>query len=160
MGSKITQYTSISTANPSETSLIDVSEFLPNSSYDTRKMSLGQLIDYVNPIPYPSMTFVLSNISGISLTLTMIKNTIGGSNPTVSVFVTQGGASIFTISHSSFTNVSSEYIISHSGTAKTNDSYACFYNTTNGQLTFRTFTGGVDSVNAMNQVVITYYKLN
>jgi len=160
MGEKITQYTSISTPNPSETSLIDVSEFLPNSTFDTRKMSLGQLIDYVNPIPYPSMTFVLSNITGINLTLTMIKNTIGGSNPTVSVFVTQAGASIFTISHSSFTNVSSEYIISHSGTAKTNDSYACFYNTTNGQLTFRTFTGGVDSVNAMNQVVITYYKLN
>jgi len=160
MGEKITQYTSISTPNPSETSLIDVSEFLPNSTFDTRKMSLGQLIDYVNPIPYPSMTFVLSNITSQNLTLTMIKNTIGGSTPTVSVFVTQGGASIFTISHSSFTNVSSEYIISHSGTAKTNDSYACFYNTTNGQLTFRTFTGGVDSVNAMNQVVITYYKLN
>ena len=160
MGEKITQYTSISTPNPSETSLIDVSEFLPNSTFDTRKMSLGQLIDYVNPIPYPSMTFVLSNITSQNLTLTMIKNTIGGSTPTVSVFVTQGGASIFTISHSSFTNVSSEYIISHSGTAKTNDSYACFYNTTNGQLTFRTFTGGVDNVNAMNQVVITYYKLN
>ena len=160
MGEKISLYTSISTPNPNEISLIDVSEFLANNTYSTRKMSLGPLIDYVNPIPFPSMTFVLSNITSQNLTLTMIKNTIGGSNPTVSVFVTQGGASIFTISHSSFTNVSSEYIISHSGTAKTNDSYACFYNTTNGQLTFRTFTGGVDSVNAMNQVVITYYKLN
>ena len=160
MGEKISLYTSISTPNPNEISLIDVSEFLANNTYSTRKMSLGQLIDYINPIPYPSMTFVLSNITSQNLTLTMIKNTIGGSTPTVSVFVTQGGASIFTISHSSFTNVSSEYIISHSGTAKTNDSYACFYNTTNGQLTFRTFTGDVDSVNAMNQVVITYYKLN
>ena len=54
MGEKITDYSSISTTNPNKLSLIDVSELLGNSTYDTRSMSLEKLANYINPIPYPS----------------------------------------------------------------------------------------------------------
>lgn len=161
MGQKITNYSSVSSNTPNKLSLIDVSELLPTNVFDTRKMTLQQLINYVNPIPYPSMTFVLSNITLNSVTLTLIKNTIGGSTPTVSVFILQSGASsIYTISHSSFTNTSSEYIIVHSGTSNTANGRACVYNNNNGQLDVRFFTDNTESINAMKQVVITYYKLN
>jgi hypothetical protein len=159
MGDKITDYSSISTTNPNKLSLIDVSELLPTNVFDTRSMSLQALANYINPIPYPSMTIVLSGFGVQTFSFSVVKNTIGNTqNLTGSVFVTQGGFQIYTISHPNFTTTNC--IITHSGTSNLDKSYSNIYNTTNGQLNIRNFVDGVDSITAMSQVVITFYKTN
>lgn len=159
MGEKITDYSSISTTNPNKLSLIDVSELLPTNVFDTRSMSLQALANYINPIPYPSMTIVLSGFGVQTFSFSVVKNTIGNTqNLTGSVFVTQAGFQIYTISHPNFTTTNC--IITHSGTSNLDNSYSNIYNTTNGQLNIRNFANGVDAISAMNQVVITFYKTN
>jgi hypothetical protein len=159
MGEKITDYSSISTTNPNKLSLIDVSELLGNSTYDTRSMSLEKLANYINPIPYPSMTIVLSGFASVYFDIAVVKNTIGNNTlPTGLVTVTQAGFQVYTINHVNFTTTNC--IITHSGTANLSNSYSNVFNTTNGQLTIRNYTNGVDTLNAMSQVVITFYKTN
>ena len=159
MGQKITDYSSVSSANPDKLSLLDISELLPNNTFSTRKMSLQQLINYVNPIPYPSMTIVLSNFASVSFDFVVIKNNIGNyTTPTGLVTVTQAGFQIYTINHPNFTTANC--IITHSGTQNLANSYSNVFNTTDGQITIRNFTNGVDTLNAMKQVVITFYKTN
>lgn len=157
---KITEYTTVSSNTPSTLSLIDISEKLPNDTFDTRKMSLQQLINYINPIPFPCMTIVLSNFVSQGFTSTVVKNTIGNTSTAVTntVFVTQGGFQIYSISHPNFTI--DNCIITHSGIATNSNSYANVFNTTNGKLDIRNYTDNVDSLNAMKQVVITFYKTN
>jgi hypothetical protein len=160
MGEKITDYSSISTTNPNKLSLIDVSELLGNSTYDTRSMSLEKLANYINPIPYPSMTIVLSGFVSQNFNILVVKNTIGFTqNPVVGmVTVTQAGFQVYTLSHPNFTTANC--IITHSGTANLANSYTNFYNTSDAQISFRNFTDGVDNLNAMSQVVVTFYKTN
>lgn len=156
MGEKITQYTSISTPNPSETSLIDVSEFLPNSTFDTRKMSLGQLIDYVNPIPYPCITVAINALNTGTATINVLKNTIDTTNPTL----TKIGGGNYKVSHSSFSTNSTLCVIQSSGTSYTGGGQFFLYTQTTGEIMFYTMISGVADDTAMKQILITYYKLN
>jgi hypothetical protein len=159
MGQKITDYSSVSSANPDKLSLVDISELLPNTTFSSRKMSLQQLINYINPIPYPSMTVMLSGFGVQTFSYSILKNTIGNIQAlTGSVFVTQGGFQIYTISHPNFTTANC--IITHSGTSNLEKSYSNIYNTTDGQLSIRNFADGVDAITAMKQVIITFYKTN
>lgn len=159
MSKKITDYTTVSTLNPNKLSLVDISELLANNTFDSRKITLEALSNYFNPIPYPSMTIVLSGFGVQTFSFSIIKNTIGNTqNLTGSVFVTQAGFQVYTISHPNFTTTNC--IITHSGTSNLDNSYSNIYNTTNGQLNIRNFANGVDALNAMSQVVITFYKTN
>lgn len=155
MGSKITQYTSISTANPSETSLIDVSEFLPNSTFDSRKMSLGQLIDYINPIPFPCITVAISGFNTSTPTITTLKNTINTISPTI----VKDGAGNFIVLHSSFSTDPTQCVVTHSGISLTGG-MVYLYTQTTGQIRFYTMINGTADDIAMKQVVIIYYKTN
>lgn len=159
MSKRITDYTNVSTANPNKLSLVDISELLANNTFDSRKITLENLSNYFNPIPYPSMTIVLSGFGVQTFNFSVVKNTIGNNTlPTGLVTVAQAGFQIYTINHVNFTTTNC--IITHSGTANLSNSYSNVFNTTNGQLTIRNYTNGVDTLNAMNQVVITYYKTN
>lgn len=158
MGQKITDYSSVSSANPDKLSLIDISELLPNTTFSSRKMSLQQLINYINPIPYPSITMLITGMSTFNPQLAIIKNTIDTTNPTMSTF-TNGQLQTHTISHSSFSNNAVNSLIVHSGITLNDDGTAHVYATTNGELSVKTFRNGLQNSDAMKQIVITYYKL-
>lgn len=155
MGEKITDYSSISTTNPNKLSLIDVSELLPNSSFDTRSMSLEKLTNYINPIPYPCITVVITGFDTITPNLTTLKNTIDTTNPTL---VKDAGGN-YRVLHSSFSTDATQCVIVHSGISYTGG-MVFLYTQTTGEIRFYTMTNGTPSDIAMKQVVITYYKTN
>lgn len=159
MGKKITDYSSISSSNPDKLSLVDVSELLPNATWDTRKMSLQQLISYINPIPYPSITVVITGMSSNNAQMAVIKNTIDTTNPTLTTFL-NNDLQTHVIYHSSFSNNPLNSLVVHSGITLNDDGTAHVYATTNGELSVKTFRNGFQTSNAMKQIVITYYKIN
>jgi len=155
MGEKITDYSSISTTNPNKLSLIDVSELLPNSSFDTRSMSLEKLTNYINPIPFPCITVAISGFNTSTPTITTLKNTIDATSPTI----IKDGAGNFRVLHSSFSTDPTQCVIVHSGISLTGG-MVYLYTQTTGQIRFYTMINGTADDIAMKQVVITYYKTN
>lgn len=155
MSKRITDYTNVSTANPNKLSLVDISELLANNTFDSRKITLENLSNYFNPIPYPCITVVINGFDTITPTLTTLKNTIDTTNPTL---VKDAGGN-YRVLHSSFSTDATQCVIVHSGTSYTGG-MVYLYTQTTGEIRFYTMINGTQSDNAMKQVVITYYKTN